>query len=83
MFTIDPSSINYLPTDRGVAYTANLLESGTKVGIVCNRGDGGDTFFDSVPRNTDVVARLHKHADEAQQILESYLEGLVDSAEGV
>ena len=33
-FSIKPKSIKYLETARGVAFTADLLENGGKVGIV-------------------------------------------------
>ena len=84
MFSIKPSTIKYLETSRGIAFTAELLEDGKKVGVVENRGDGGATFFfiDLSARSNNVDQRLEACLTEDHGLgLESYLDELMDVAE--
>ena len=80
MFTVNAKSIQYTPTDRGVAFTAELLEDGLKVGSVNNKGNGGGTFAYARPAS---MKRIKQLAFTNGMSDESYLEMLVNKAEGV
>jgi len=83
MFSINPKSIKYLETDRGVAFSADLLEDDNKVATVHNNGRGGATYLDLVDGwGTDVHKRLETEA-EPHDGMEWYLNHLMDKAEGV
>lgn len=83
MFSINPKSIKYLETSRGVAFTADLLENGLKVGIIENTGRGGATFVDLHDgMGSDIHARLEEAAKPSDGV-EWYLEELMDVAEQV
>lgn len=83
MFSINPKSIKYLETARGVAFTADLLEHGKKVGTIENAGQGGWTHADVPDYNTkerlDTIAKKEHGVNGT----EWYLEALMDKAEGV
>lgn len=81
-FAIEKSSIQYCSTRRGVAYHAVLLLDGKPVGTIENSGRGGPT--DSCLKDYKIVAPLLKSAAEyAKTTEESYLDSLMDVAEGV
>jgi hypothetical protein len=46
-------------TDRGIAYSATIYHDGKKVGMFCNRGDGGCAIVE-LPRElaSDVIIKL-------------------------
>jgi hypothetical protein len=80
MYTVQKSSINYLETSRGVAWTARLFRDGDYVGELENRGDGGET---SIWTNTnDVKPELEAIAKDNNVMLDTLLNHLVDLAEG-
>jgi hypothetical protein len=83
MFSINPKSIKYLETSRGVAYTADLMENNKKVGTVENTGQGGATFPNLTGGlGTTVHKRLEACVTDDHGLgLESYLEELMDKAE--
>lgn len=83
-FQIDKKTIDYCKTGRGVAFYADLLLDGEKVGTVENGGNGGDTFARC---KADVLLKLDDVAQEAVpdscEPTSQYLEKLMDAAEGV
>ena len=82
-FSINPESIKYLVTSRGVAFTADLLEDGVKVGTVENTGCGGATFPQiDAGWDSDTMERLEEASDKSGGT-EWYLEELMDVAENV
>ena len=81
-FSVDPSTIAYLETSRGVAFTASLLLDGKKIGLVENRGNGGATTGDlDNPQLTRTL--LRSTIERLDTTEESFFEGLMDVAEGV
>jgi len=83
MFSINPKTIKYLETSRGVAFTADLLENGNTVGVVENAGRGGATFVDlDDGMGSDIHARLEEASTEDGGT-EWYLEKLMDAAEDI
>jgi len=82
-FSIKPNSIKYLETDRGVAFSADLLEDGSKVGTVHNNGRGGATYIDL---NEGLGGTVHARLEDASNDsggTEWYLEELMDAAENI
>ena len=81
-FSIEKSSIQYCPTNRGVAYHAKLLLDGKPVGTIENGGRGG--FTQNTLDNPKTVGPLLKSAaDRADTTVEFYLEDLMDVVEGI
>ena len=83
MFSINPTTIKYLETPNGVAFSAELLEDGDKIATVHNNGNGGATYLDLVNGwGTPEHKRLEAEA-EPYDGMEWYLDHLMDVAEGV
>jgi len=81
MFSIQTSSIKYLETPRGIAFSADLMEDGNKIATVHNNGNGGATYLDPTNGwNTDEYKRLEAEAEPFNG-MEWYLESLMDKAE--
>ena len=81
-FTVAPKSIKYLKTSRGVAFTANLLLKGKKIGIIENGGTGGATIsrVDSSEGRKQLALDI---SSSVHNIEEFFLDNLMDVAEGV
>jgi len=87
-FSVDPKSIKYLTTSRGVAFTADLLFNGDKVGMVENRGIGGATtadisIGDNLPSIRDALKEAWSSNSEKFWAEEAFLDHLMDLAEEI
>ncbi len=82
MFWIRPKGIQYCDTSRGVAFSAHLLtvDGDVHVGVVENRGAGGDTFIDTMPHFQE---QLQTIADACNISMETLLESYMDIAEDI
>jgi hypothetical protein len=83
MFSIKPSTIKYLETSRGVAFTADLLLDGVKVGSIENTGQGGATFPRIDGGWGGVTMKRLEEAAKPSDGVEWYLEELMNVAEQI
>ena len=89
MFSVKAKSINYMETYRGLAYSADLMLNGKKIGIIENAGDGGPTLARIYGENRRaLIEQLQNASDEAIDSpfdkvykVEEYLEQLISEAE--
>ncbi len=84
-FSIKKTSIKYLQTRNGVAYTAELYMGKNKVCKIHNDGQGGDTHQDgSLGRlKWALDAEAKEMFPEGFEPTSQYLEHLMNEAEGV
>lgn len=83
MFYVLPSSISYLETSRGMAFTARLYAKGSDefVGIIENAGQGGCTVFNAADQRAhELVVAFVKtlNVQHEENVLDTYM----DLAEG-
>ena len=83
-FSINPDSISYFETGRGVAYSGDLVYKGETIGKVCNEGNGGDTHL--VGRcdfHEELEAAATTTCPDSYEPESSYFNHLFDVAEAV
>lgn len=81
-FSVPKTTIKYLETSRGVAFTADLHHDDVRIGMIENNGNGGNTFC----RITNKYRQPLKDAcveacGDAIEPEATFLEGLMDIAE--
>ncbi len=86
-FSVKPNSIKYFDTSRGVAFSADLLLDGVKVGTIEHMGQGGVAEVCLIDNADDTVRKQLNRAvledENSSAQIEYYLEHLMDVAEGV
>ena len=86
-FSVNPNSIQYFETTRGVAFSADLLLDGVKVGTVEHAGQGGWAQAELNGTHDSTIRKQLEHAAHEQENggaeVEYYLEHLMDVAKGV